>query len=124
MRIGLKKDAHNALWRAIYAKEIPRADSLKCKDCGRRARDYDHAKGYEKRFWLIVEPVCRTCHMHRTNKRKERIHFNGRKSPTWKSGLGAYNDKIKRLKLTALELENVRRYHREYRREWRKRNAI
>ncbi len=50
--------AHKCVRNAIGRKEIPRADTLLCVDCGATARDYDH-RDYSKP--LEVEPVCSSC---------------------------------------------------------------
>lgn len=59
---GGKPQAHAAVTRAIKRGELPRADSMKCVDCGTQARDWDH-RDYSKP--LDVQPVCRSCNKKR-----------------------------------------------------------
>jgi hypothetical protein len=47
---------------------LPDVTSQTCVDCGARATDYDHYKGYARENWLDVEPVCTPCHGKRSNR--------------------------------------------------------
>lgn len=109
--------AHNTVQCAVASGKLPRPDSLKCADCRGRAREYDHFRGYEKRFRLTVEAVCTSCHGFRMNRREERKYKRGRDSALWK-----HRNKVS--EMTSKELRWVRKYHREYMRIWRKRNAV
>ena len=53
--------AKDAIQRAIKSGKLPRANALQCS-CGERAKQYHHHKGYDKKFWLDVVPVCISCH--------------------------------------------------------------
>lgn len=47
---------------AVQRGDIPAARTLKCVDCGKRAREYDH-RHYARP--LDIEPVCRSCNFWR-----------------------------------------------------------
>lgn len=51
-----------AVFKKIKLKEIPKASSLKCVDCGKDAFDYDH-RLYKKPEDVV--PVCRGCNIKR-----------------------------------------------------------
>jgi hypothetical protein len=42
----------------------------KCVDCGGQSTEYDHHMGYDREHWLVVEPVCKSCHNVRGILRK------------------------------------------------------
>lgn len=48
--------------RMIRDGIFPRANSKACQECGKRAREYHHHRGYAERDWLTVIPVCSICH--------------------------------------------------------------
>lgn len=50
------------VYGAVKEGRLPRAATLKCVDCGKQARDWDH-RDYAKP--LDVEPVCRSCNRKR-----------------------------------------------------------
>ena len=47
---------------------LPHVTTLKCIDCGNNAEQYDHHKGYDKKNWLNIQPVCMKCHVTRHRK--------------------------------------------------------
>jgi hypothetical protein len=61
--LQLRSDAHQAVYIAVKKGELPKQNTLKCTDCGKQARDYDH-RDYTKP--LDVEPVCRSCNQLRS----------------------------------------------------------
>ena len=66
-KAGRKKNpqriaAEHAVERAVKSGKLPRASTQKCIICGKQAMDYHHNKGYAKKHWLDVIPVCRRCH--------------------------------------------------------------
>jgi hypothetical protein len=54
--------ARDAVYRAILKGILPHVKTLKCFNCGDRASEYHHHKGYDKKSYLDVVPVCRNCH--------------------------------------------------------------
>lgn len=54
--------ARHAVAYAVRKGKLPRASSCLCGRCGQPAAHYHHRNGYEKAFWLDVEPVCVECH--------------------------------------------------------------
>lgn len=60
-RHALKRKAHAAVKHEIRMGRLPRASELACATCGGGAEIYHH-HSYERRFWLDVKPLCRTCH--------------------------------------------------------------
>jgi len=60
----LQLEAGYAINRAVASDKIPPASSLKCVYCENQAANYHHHKGYEKKYWFCVEPVCTICHNH------------------------------------------------------------
>ncbi len=56
-----RKKAYNAVNNAVRYGRIPRPDTLKCS-CEKQAQQYHHHKGYAKKHWLDVIPVCIPCH--------------------------------------------------------------
>lgn len=67
-----KVKAKSAVNHAITAGKIPRISTLQCS-CGKRAQHYHHNKGYAKKHWLDVVPVCAFCH--------HKIHFKKTVAP-------------------------------------------
>ena len=60
-----RASARLAVTRAVSGGRLPRASSCKCFDCGGPAKEYDHYLGYEREYWLTVQPVCKVCHSKR-----------------------------------------------------------
>ena len=58
--------------RRCVRNTLSPAKMLKCFDCGKQARDYDHYLGYEKKHVFDVQPFCFSCHAKRSYARKER----------------------------------------------------
>lgn len=58
----LKRLARQAVTRATSTNRIPNIKTLNCSACGRQANEYHHNKGYEKKHWLDVVPMCHRCH--------------------------------------------------------------
>lgn len=54
--------AHRAVNDAVRKGDIPHISNQSCIQCGQRALDYHHHKGYSPEHWLNVIPVCRNCH--------------------------------------------------------------
>lgn len=54
--------AHNAVTKAVRSGDLRPANEFACKDCGKRATEYDH-RDYSKP--LDVEPVCHSCNLRR-----------------------------------------------------------
>ena len=59
----LRIKAGMAVRHAIDRGEIPLVSTLPCKHCGQPAVHYHHDLGYERRYWLHVDPVCQACHV-------------------------------------------------------------
>jgi len=57
-----KWQARLALSRAIKNGTLKPAKTLKCVRCGKQAKHWHHHKGYDKKHWLDVIPVCVPCH--------------------------------------------------------------
>ena len=57
-----EKRAMNAINHAIEAGKILPARNHRCKLCKRQAQCYHHFRGYNKRHWFDVVPVCGRCH--------------------------------------------------------------
>lgn len=55
--------ARAAITRLTGSGKLAKAAKLKCVDCGKKAKEYDHPD-YKKP--LFIEPVCETCHTKRT----------------------------------------------------------
>jgi len=53
--------AGDAVHEAIKRKEILPARKCKCVDCGKKAMDLHH-ESYAQDQWLVVVPLCRSCH--------------------------------------------------------------
>lgn len=59
-KIKAREAIHNEIH--VYGR-WPRAKNCPCTNCGNQASQYHHWRGYEKRFWLDVIPVCHPCHL-------------------------------------------------------------
>ena len=57
--------AHAAVAAEIQAGRLVKPTELNCVGCGGRAAVYDHFRGYARRHWLDVEPVCVSCNATR-----------------------------------------------------------
>ncbi len=57
-----KKKAQTAISHAIRDGLIPKVCTLKCSCCPAQAQEYHHHKGYAKKYWLDVVPVCAKHH--------------------------------------------------------------
>lgn len=66
--------ARTAVYNAVRDRKMPGAKTLKCSLCGKQARDYHHHKGYARKHWLDVIPVCRRCH------REIHLNLSGKRS--------------------------------------------
>lgn len=62
IRTPEKVNARIAVNLAVRRKDLPRADSLLCIQCGERAKEYHHHKGYAEEHWFDVVPTCKVCH--------------------------------------------------------------
>lgn len=56
------KKAHDAVYYARKTGKLPNPEILNCAECGNRAAEYHHYKGYSKENRLNVVPVCTKCH--------------------------------------------------------------
>jgi hypothetical protein len=56
-----KTKARQAVNGEVQAGRLPRIRTQKCA-CGSMAMFYHHHKGYDKKHWLDVIPVCGECH--------------------------------------------------------------
>ena len=54
--------ARNAVNRAVGKGKLSNINKCQCNKCERKANHYHHRMGYEKENWLIVEPLCYSCH--------------------------------------------------------------
>ena len=61
-REAIAEKARRKVLQAVYRHELKPARLLKCTDCGRDAKFYDH-RDYSKP--LEVEPVCGSCNQLR-----------------------------------------------------------
>lgn len=57
---------------ARIRKILGPATKHECFDCGEKATEWEHPKGYG-RNWNIVEPVCRPCHRKRELRRGKKV---------------------------------------------------
>lgn len=57
-----QRKAQTAVANAIARGELARASTQACIDCGAQAAHYHHHKGYERKNWLTVVPICVQCH--------------------------------------------------------------
>lgn len=60
---------------AVEKGTLPPIHERLCMDCGGRAQQYDHYKGYEPEHWLDVQPVCFPCSNKRDIKRGNRRRY-------------------------------------------------
>lgn len=58
----LTQRASSKVGYAIRNGKLPRVATQTCIICGNRANEYHHHKGYAKKNWLDVVPVCHSCH--------------------------------------------------------------
>lgn len=56
-----KLKAKRAVNHAVETGKLIPIRKRQC-ECGSKAENYHHYKGYEKKYWLSVIPVCRPCH--------------------------------------------------------------
>lgn len=62
-REAIRSPAGNAVAKAVATGVLPKLDgSIKCVDCGKPAKHYDH-RDYDKH--LDVSPVCVSCNLKR-----------------------------------------------------------
>lgn len=59
----IKNIARDKVKYAVRKGVIPRAKSLNCRHCIKRAIHYHHEKGYEKENWFKIIPLCKMCHV-------------------------------------------------------------
>lgn len=114
--------AHNAIAKAVTKGIMLKAKSLKCFDCSNQASEYDHFKGYEKEFVLIVQPVCHSCHGLRMTTRKERVMPKGSKHWAFKHGMSQPANKSRK-QLKRKHVLYLREYHKKYMQNYRRRNS-
>ncbi|HUT00137.1 MAG TPA: hypothetical protein VMY59_07470 [Candidatus Thermoplasmatota archaeon] len=57
-----KKIASASVRGKVKRGLIPHPSTLKCSNCTNRAREYHHHKGYAKKNWYDVIPICTICH--------------------------------------------------------------
>lgn len=58
-----KFEARQAVAHAVQSRKLPPAKVFNCVYCmDNKASEYHHYNGYEKKNWLDVKPVCRSCH--------------------------------------------------------------
>ena len=58
----MKAKAQQAVMHAVQADKLPKVSTLQCRNCDEQAEQYHHHKGYAKKHWLDVIPLCRVCH--------------------------------------------------------------
>ncbi len=68
MRHPKRIQAKNAVTHAVETGKIPHIKTRRCYFCYEKAQEYHHYKGYERRFWLDVIPVCIKCHIRLRRK--------------------------------------------------------
>ena len=70
-RNGDKRQARRRINYLVEQGLLPRPDEIGCIDCGdnvfsgEHRHEYDHARGYDGKNQLYVEPVCSKCHHNR-----------------------------------------------------------
>ena len=69
-----RQAARTAIDRLVRLGAISPARHHSCADCGNRAAQYDHARGYLPPHDVYVEPVCNKCHGLRDRARGEHSH--------------------------------------------------
>lgn len=62
--------ARRSVRAEIDAGRLAKVTTVGCHFCAGIAEQYHHAKGYAKKNWLIVMPVCNECHMILTRLKK------------------------------------------------------
>lgn len=62
-----RRKAKQAVNDAVRSEKLPRVTDLVCSICKEPAQEYHHYRGYAKRNWLNVQPLCRTCHVNAHN---------------------------------------------------------
>lgn len=62
IRYPKRRKAKAAVNYAVRIGKIPCIKTRRCYSCFGQAQQYHHYKGYERKFWLDVIPVCRKCH--------------------------------------------------------------
>lgn len=61
-RSKLMRSVNQAVHKAVKSGKLVRPEA--CSKCGKKCKpEAHHAKGYAKQNWLIVEWICRKCHM-------------------------------------------------------------
>lgn len=58
----MKIKARLAVGHAVEYGRIPPARELLCAYCGEPAYEYHHHRGYARKYWLDVIPLCHPCH--------------------------------------------------------------
>lgn len=58
-------NAGQTVHRAIKVGKLKPVYECKCFYCEEKAQEYHHYLGYEKKHWLSVLPLCRSCHIKR-----------------------------------------------------------
>lgn len=58
--------AGKAVRLAVKSGKMKPVSDCRCQ-CGSRATEYHHTKGYERKQWLTVVPICKSCHNKKTN---------------------------------------------------------
>lgn len=66
-----KRRSRRRVHMRVRRGTIPHPKTLKCFDCGSRADEYDHPRGYDGDAAVDVEAVCKDCHCHRGVQRGE-----------------------------------------------------
>ena len=56
----------------FFIEDRTAAKTLQCS-CGQQAKHYHHHKGYTKKHWLDVIPVCTKCHSIIHLKEKDNV---------------------------------------------------
>ena len=63
-----RQHARSAIHDLTKSGRLAPATAYRCAGCGAPAQEYDHYLGYEPRYWLCVQPVCRRCHAGRRSR--------------------------------------------------------
>ena len=56
------RKARTAVRYAVVTGRLSPANIFKCL-CGKQAIEYHHHKGYARKHWFNVIPICRSCHL-------------------------------------------------------------
>ena len=59
-----QRKAKHAVNHAIHAGKLCGPTTLACYYCPKPAEHYHHWRGYDKKYWLDVVPVCKKCHVN------------------------------------------------------------